>query len=377
MTYTMPANLRCLTAAYLGLGDIHHMKGNCSTALSCYRRAASVIPCNTLPHIRARRKIAEVYQTLGKYTSAIAAVRRTERKLKVRSFQGQIEKCELLLTKCWLNNVQGNVTRAIQVGRSCVKAINRLAKTFPGTTGLQMLKARAFNTLGTVYYQQGNYSRAQSLFEQNLEATTRLGDKQSIAEVAANLGSTYAMEGNYDAAIRSFRESLRVATEIGDKQVMGLAAGPLGTAYYYKRKYETALAYMNMQVEICTEIGDRRGIGSALCNMGGVLLARMQFTPARRSLERAEKILAAIGDRYTLIDVYVNMAWLHSQKNTGCTRVSKQALRYSKKALRLAQRMDFRARIAYCYRLYARIYESVGDAGTAALYTKKAEKVTA
>jgi tetratricopeptide (TPR) repeat protein len=77
--------------------------------------------------------------------------------------------------------------------------------------------------LGLVAYDQGDYARARSLYEQAITIQRELGDSQRTAISLNNLALVASAQGDRNQATALLKESLRIRCELGDKKGINYA----------------------------------------------------------------------------------------------------------------------------------------------------------
>jgi tetratricopeptide (TPR) repeat protein len=86
--------------------------------------------------------------------------------------------------------------------------------------------------VGNAYLYQGQYPRAIEFFQQSLDISTEIGDRNSEGKSLANLGNAYLSQGEYPRAIEFCQQSLEISREIGDRKGEGNSLMGLGNAYH-------------------------------------------------------------------------------------------------------------------------------------------------
>ncbi|CAN5704187.1 hypothetical protein BH23GEM11_BH23GEM11_17080 [soil metagenome] len=82
---------------------------------------------------------------------------------------------------------------------------------------------RAWNNLGVVHYQRGNYELAMEAYLQSLRFRQDTGDRQGEAIVRANIGLTYQDWGQHEAARYAVARSIELADAHAEPWVRGYA----------------------------------------------------------------------------------------------------------------------------------------------------------
>ncbi|MGK7902286.1 MAG: tetratricopeptide repeat protein [Hormoscilla sp.] len=83
-------------------------------------------------------------------------------------------------------------------------------------TGPIAMVGRTLNSMGGVYYQQGNYQQALASFQKSLEIRRQIGDKAGEAKTLNNMGLVYDKLKEKDRAIELVQQSQAIFQEIND-----------------------------------------------------------------------------------------------------------------------------------------------------------------
>jgi tetratricopeptide (TPR) repeat protein len=110
--------------------------------------------------------------------------------------------------------------------------------------------------LGTIHQNQGNYVEAAKLYQQSLDISKELEDKQGIAATRHQLGMIHQDQGNYAEAVKLYQQSLDMAKELGDKQGIAQSLHQLGRIDEESGEYERALGKYAQTLSIFEELND-------------------------------------------------------------------------------------------------------------------------
>ncbi|MDZ8031603.1 tetratricopeptide repeat protein [Nostoc sp. DedSLP04] len=153
------------------------------------------------------------------------------------------------------------------------------------------------NNLGTAYYLLGQYQGAIELFQQSLEISREIGDRNGEGSSLIGLGNAYNSLGQYQRAIEFSQQSLEIKREIGDRNGEGNSLINLGNAYNSLGQYQGAIEFHQQSLEIAREIGDRNGEGTSLNNLGNAYDSLGQYQGAIEFHQQSLEIAREIGNR--------------------------------------------------------------------------------
>ena len=155
----------------------------------------------------------------------------------------------------------------------------------------------SLNNLGTAYYSLGQYQQAIQFHQQSLEIKKEIGDRHGEASSLGNLGTAYGSLGQYQQAIQFYQQSLDIYREIGDRDGEANFLNNLGLAYGSLGQYQQAIQFHQQSLEICREIGDRHGEAFSLMNLGSAYDSLGQHQQAIQFHQQSLEICREIGNR--------------------------------------------------------------------------------
>jgi tetratricopeptide (TPR) repeat protein len=147
--------------------------------------------------------------------------------------------------------------------------------------------------LGQAYVNPGEIRKAIEYFDQALEISRQIGDRQKEVASLASLGQAYAKLGESSKAIKYIEQALMISRQIGDRQKEGASLAALGRTYANLGMMHLAIGCYELQLRIAQEIGFIRSEGDALWNMS---LALDQLGKKAQAIESAKAALKILGD---------------------------------------------------------------------------------
>jgi len=161
--------------------------------------------------------------------------------------------------------------------------------------GDRRLTATALNSLGMVAMNTADYARARVFYEQGLALRRELQDAYGEAVVLNNLGSVAQCLGDYAEATRLYEASLVLARRLGDKMGIAATLNNLGEVALDQGRYDEVDGLHHESLVLCQEVGDLQGILICLERLAGVAGARGNGARAARLLGTAEALRESIG----------------------------------------------------------------------------------
>ncbi len=159
------------------------------------------------------------------------------------------------------------------------------------------VREKALNGAGVLAYEQGDYGRANSLYEESLALRRQLGNKRGIAGSLNNLGVLAYSQGDYQRATRFYEESLALKRELGDKRGIATTLNNLGEVAQAQEAHATAQALYEESLALYREMGLKGGMAMSLNNMGEVARVQGNYATARSLYEQSLALTQELGDK--------------------------------------------------------------------------------
>jgi adenylate cyclase len=199
---------------------------------------------------------------------------------------------------------KGNYLPALELHKKALK-INEEIGDKKGTAG-------SYNGIGNVYTDQGNYPEALKNHFASLKIIEEIGDKKGIAASYNNIGNIYINQGNYSKALKNYFASLKIMEELGDKSGIATNYGNIGIIYNNQGNYPVALKNYFESLKIMEELGDKNGIAFCYINIGEAYTNQKKYNDASAYLNKALTFAKEIGSLDIIEDSYANLATLDS-----------------------------------------------------------------
>ena len=241
----------------------------------CARAAAlarGAIPADLADYWKAQgartRRIWDLLRAIDLYFKAenVQAVYEVERELVERLLRrGYLDLCEDILTRT-VNKAQGR------------------------------MRAVALGNLAIVKKNQGEYRKAQCLYEEAWQEFEALNDEPNIARVLHQLGNTHYLQGNLDTATQHYEHSRQVAARCGDDSVAAAAQIQTANLLFVKEDFEEAGLQYRQGLARAEKLGDQRMVLAVLLQIGQIHLALQAPMDAEEVFERADNLADSLGD---------------------------------------------------------------------------------
>lgn len=227
--------------------------------------------------------------------------------------------------------------------------------------------ARAFNTFGNIYSDQGIYTDALENYFASLKIKEEIGDKKGIASTYNNIGIVYKTQGNLPDALSNYLASLKIKEELGDKQGIASSYNNIGNIYHLQGEFTQALENYSASLKLFNEIGFKAGMVSLYINIGSVYYNQAKkemdkikqnnlLAEARKNYIASLTISEEIGDKRGIAATFINIGAIElMQKN------SIKAKEYANKALQISKNDGGKEILKDSYSLLTDVERSLGN----------------
>jgi len=192
-------------------------------------------------------------------------------------------------------------------------------------TGFDKGVAQAYNDLGIIYFDQQDFAKAITLYQQSFAIRSRLKDDKGIAALYNKIGIVYQKEAKFDSALNYAQKALAIYEKLDDKVGISYSLNNMGIVNQNVGNLDEALKYQQQSIAIKEEIHDKLGLSGSYVNVGNIYVLKNNIPEAKAYFEKAEGILRQINNPEYLANSINNLASLY------------QKIGENKKALPLAQ----------------------------------------
>jgi len=116
-------------------------------------------------------------------------------------------------------------------------------------------KAATYNNIATLYYDRGDYKKAEEFLKKALVAFELAGDLRGSGQVLINLGDLYRKMGKYDLAREKLEEGIKRLERVGDVYMTAAGYETLGILEKRLGRYEKALEFFKRARELYIRAG--------------------------------------------------------------------------------------------------------------------------
>ncbi len=165
--------------------------------------------------------------------------------------------------------------------------------------------------LGDLYYQLGEFDRAQEQYDKALELYK--GDQGTVSRIKEKVAANLLAQGKWDQAFAAQRQSLLIQRHIGDLHGQALALNTTGLLYLMQKEYAQALEPLVTAGKLAQQLNDPRLLATARINQGEALFRQGQVAAALQAVEEGLRLAQAMGDIRSRLQALYVRARCHRQ----------------------------------------------------------------
>ena len=159
-------------------------------------------------------------------------------------------------------------------------------------------------TLGKGQYEKGQFSQALKTFNEQLNLSKTLNNKQIEGEALYNIGFVYSASGEKQKSTDLYAQALSIFEAIENQYGIALSSRNIGDNYFDLGELKTALAYYQKSLPIYKSIDNKEGEGTVLISIGRIHSWLNNIPEALKYFKQAQVITGTIYDQPGLADAY-------------------------------------------------------------------------
>lgn len=223
---------------------------------------------------------------------------------------------------------------------------------------------------GALAYRLGNYSRAQRLLEQSLNAFQELDERDEESFVQYALGNLAYLRGKLESAVQHYRSSLKLAQKEQLDYEASQALNGLGLAEYMQGNYPQAKGFLQESLAFHQKIGDPWGNAIRNNNLALVAHAMGEYAEAKDLYSRSLEFWKQIRQNYGLASCLNNLGLVAEAQEEFY-----QARDLYLDALKIFEALGHQYGMASCLNNQGNVSVALGDFSRAQSYFEKALKI--
>ena len=222
-------------------------------------------------------------------------------------------------------------------------------------------RIRAATGAGVLARSQGDYDRAEQLFEEATALARRRGASEDVALATLNSGIVAEHRGRYDTAASLFEESLSLYQAAGSRRGVGHALNCLGNVALDRKDPAAATSFFEQALDAFKGLEDHWSVAIACTNLGWVAHVEGDAVRARTWYSHSLAVHRSLGDERGIANTLCNIARVARMEDD-----LRSATAFLEEALLLFRRLGERRGVAECLAELAAIAAAEDQPGRAA-----------
>lgn len=227
--------------------------------------------------------------------------------------------------------------------------------------------ALALNNLGTIYMNWGKYKDALEYYHRALKIQEEIKDTLNIARALGNIGNIYYYSGmEMDKALENYNRCLILFDKLGYKEYVGSLYINIGLIYMAKQQPDTALTKFERSLAIAESLNNQSDVATALDNIGTIYLEKGDFNYALENINRAIEIYQQIGEKKSYSQGLANLGIAYFKMG-----YYSKAIDYFNESIKIGRELNLRKAVSDNYKELYKVYAKQGNYKTALEYFEK------
>jgi len=236
-------------------------------------------------------------------------------------------------------------------------------------SNLIRLKAETYKGLTDLYRLKNSPQEAISYLNSALKIYQELGDEVEIARNYNNLGNIYWMALDYPKSEEAFKKAVKIQEKLENPGDLATTLNNIGSLYLSQNQHHKALEFYHRSLELKRNLDNLEEKARTLNNIGVVNMALGKYQDAIISLNESWELNKKTENKKEELFNLENLT--ESYYKTGNFFL---ALNYGEMGIKLAQEIDFKARLGRIQRLAGKTYLDLASYSKAQEFLKQAWK---
>ncbi|NNT72524.1 tetratricopeptide repeat protein [Flavobacterium sp. IMCC34852] len=275
----------------------------------------------------------------------------------------QLAKGNALLNMGNANIILGNYAKALQHFTDAQYLFETI--TVKNDSENQKGLAKALGSIGIVFSEQSNYSKALQYYLKAVTIYEQLKDEEKCAKLYNNIGIVYKSQSSDFKALEYFIKAQKIQEKRNDPN-LGITYTNIGNGYLKQNNLPKAFDYYSKAKTALDKNPNPRALGEWFNNVGLYYKASKQTEQAVSNWNSAIKTFASIEDKFGVGDSYIHLGQLFLEQNK-----LKEATNMAEKALALAKEIKVLEQVVLAEKLLSDIYAKQNKPALALAHFKK------
>lgn len=200
---------------------------------------------------------------------------------------------------------------ALERGQQFGEAALEMQRAWRDEAGMML----TLNLLGILASDRAEYARSEALHQEALALRRAKNDQWGITASLNNLGLTARAQGKFNLARQYYAESLELKRALTSQSDIAIGLNNLGEIELLSGNYARCAALVQESVALCQTLGDNYTLAIALLNLSVAQRALGARDAARRENLELLELARRIGDREDEALALVNLADMAREEN--------------------------------------------------------------
>jgi len=228
--------------------------------------------------------------------------------------------------------------------------------------------------IANAYQCLGNKDRALKYYFDYVLKSEKINNKAHLIQAYIKLGWFYQLDGQYAKAQELYNKAISLSRQIKDKQNEAVALRKLAVWHIEKNNFEEALDLLTKSASINLEhyrnFESARNLASDYFDIGLVFVNKNDYAAARDFYEKSLKIFERLNLKNELSDCYFNLGEVYLFE-----KEYHKALDYYSKGLKIDQEQNNKVNLTSGYNMIGELYMEIDDLVKAEGYFKDSAKL--
>lgn len=211
--------------------------------------------------------------------------------------------------------------------------------------------ARAYGSIGFVFMQQSNYSKALSFNFKALKIFQKTNNLVKQAAIFNNIGVIYKSQGDFFKSLSYYEQCLAIQQKLKDGNI-GTTVNNIGLVYLNLNDFSKALEYLNKSKVFFDKYPNTLGLAQLYYNFGLYFEETEQYEKAIEYTNKALTIFHSVENKFMIADSYGHLGTIYFEQKKYST-----AIEYLDKALIIANELGVLDKIQAFEKLLSQIFE--------------------
>jgi tetratricopeptide (TPR) repeat protein len=225
--------------------------------------------------------------------------------------------------------------------------------------------AKAYGSMGIVFSEQSNYSKALQFYLKSVKIYESLNDESKCSKIYNNIGVVYKSQNADFKALEYFIKAQKIQEKLQDANV-GITLTNIANIYLKQKSFDKANDYYALAKKALDKYPNPRALGEWYNNVGLYFKDKNQANEAVLNWKNAITTFQSIDDKFGLADTYIFLGQFYTEKNQ-----LDEAIENANKALKLASEINVLEQKAVSQKLLSEIYSKKGNSALALEYFQK------